>query len=109
MTKEVRGNYLRAHRQRCGLTQRHLGILVGYGHGYAVSKHEHSKSEPPLIVALAYEIIFDVPVGQLFTGFRAAVKESVARNLADLRTDLETARGQSNPDRTRWLADQRIG
>jgi len=106
MTKEVLGNYLRAHRRRCGLSQRELGILVGYGHGHAISKHERSKTEPPLLVALAYEIVFEIPVGQIFTGFRAAVMESVARNVDELKADVGTGRRRSNPERTQWLASQ---
>jgi DNA-binding XRE family transcriptional regulator len=108
-TKEVIGNYLRAHRRRSGLSQRELGILVGYGHGHVVSKHERSTSAPPLLIALAYEIVFEVPVGQLFTGFRSVVMESVARNMQDLKADLESRRQRSSPEKTRWLTDQRIG
>jgi len=108
MAKEVTGNYLRAHRQRCGLTQDELGILVGYGHGHPISKHEHSKAAPPLIIALAYEIIFEIPVGTLFVGFRLAVQESVARNLGELKTELEAGRRRANSKRSQWLANQRI-
>ena len=109
MTKEVVGNYLRAHRRRVGLSQRHLGILVGYGHGHAVSKHERAKSAPPLIIALAYEIVFEIPVGQLFTGFRSVVRQSVARNMADLKRDLEIGPRKPSPETKQWLANQNIG
>jgi DNA-binding XRE family transcriptional regulator len=109
MTKEVIGNYLRAHRRRCGLSQRELGILVGYGHTHAISKHELSKSVPPLLVALAYEIVFEIPVGQLFTGFRSVVTQSVARNIQDLKADVQNKRRRSSPERTQWLTNQRIG
>jgi DNA-binding XRE family transcriptional regulator len=109
MTKEEVGNYLRAHRRRCGLSQRELGILVGYGHGHAISKHERSKSVPPLLIALAYEIIFEVPVGQLFTGFHSVVTQAVARNIQDLKTDPQGGRRRSNPERTKWLTTQRLG
>lgn len=103
------GNYLRAHRRRSGLSQRDLGILVGYGHAHAISKHERSKSVPPLLIALAYEIIFEIPVGKLFTGFRSVVTQSVARNIQDLKTDLASSRRRSNPEKTKWLTNQRIG
>jgi DNA-binding XRE family transcriptional regulator len=103
------GNYLRAQRRRCGLSQRDLGILVGYGHGHAISKHERSKSVPPLLIALAYEIVFDIPPGQLFTGFHSVVMQAVARNIQDLKADLQSVRRRSNPERTKWLTTQRIG
>jgi DNA-binding XRE family transcriptional regulator len=108
MTKEVIGNYLRAHRRRCGLSQRELGILVGYGHGHVISKHERSKSAPPLLIALAYEVVFDIPVGTLFTGFRSVVRESVARNMQDLKEDLDRRRHRSSPEKTRWLMNRNI-
>jgi DNA-binding XRE family transcriptional regulator len=109
MTKEVMGNYLRAHRRRCGLSQRELGILVGYGHGHVISKHERSKSAPPLLIALAYEIVFEIPVGKLFTGFHSVVTESVARNLRDLKVDLASRRRTSSPEKTQWLRDRHNG
>jgi hypothetical protein len=84
-------------------------MLVGYGHGHVVSKHERSKSAPPLLIALAYEIVFEIPVGQLFTGFRSVVAESVARNMQDLKVALQKTRRRSSPEKTQWLMDRRIG
>jgi len=112
MTNEVLGNYLRAHRRRCGLSQRELGILVGYADGDAVGLHELSKSAPPLLIALAYEIVFDMPVGKLFVGFRSVVERSVARNFQELQTDVTTRRrGQRQPtlEKQQWLATQSFG
>ena len=90
MSKDVQGNYIRTHRRRCHLSQRDLGVLVGYGskdRGSAVGRHERSNSAPPLLIALAYEIVFKVPVAQIFTGFHAAVGQLVARNLDELKAD----------------------
>lgn len=112
MTKDVVGNYIRAHRRRCGLSQRELGILVGYRHGHAVGKHERSSAAPPLLVAIAYEIVLEIPVTRLFTGFHSVVSESVARNLQELKADLENQSGRrsrSSPEKTQWLLNQRIG
>lgn len=106
------GNYIRAHRRRCGLSQRELGILVGYGHGYAVGRHERSSAAPPLLVALAYEIVFEVSIAELFTGFHSVVTQAVAQNLQELKTDLENQRGHwrgSNPEKMQWLLKQHIG
>jgi DNA-binding XRE family transcriptional regulator len=110
MTNEVLGNYLRVQRRRCGLSQRDLGLLVGYEDGNAIGTHELSKSVPPLLVALAYEVVFDTPVGELFTGFRSAVEQSVARGLAELRADLDAKgrRRKPNPEKKEWLANHRI-
>jgi transcriptional regulator with XRE-family HTH domain len=107
--QDVMGNYLRAHRRSRGLSQLDLGRLVGYGHAHAISKHERSKSIPPLLVALAYEVLYEIPVGQLFTGFRLVVAQSVARNIQDLKMDIGRSRRRSNPEKTKWLTTQRIG
>src|SRR5579872_4544863 len=111
MNNEVVGNYIRAHRRKRGLSQRELGILVGYEHGSAVGRHERSESAPTLLVALAYEIVFEAPMAQLFTGFHSVVAQSVARNLVDLKTSLENDgnRHRSNLEKTQWLLNQRIG
>jgi len=91
------------------LSQRELGILVGYGHGHVISKHERSKSAPPLLIALAYEVVFEIPVGTIFAGFRSVVTESVARNMQDLKADVADKLRRSSPEKTQWLLDQRIG
>lgn len=91
------------------MSQRELGILVGYGHGHVISKHERSKSAPPLLIALAYEVVFEIPVGTIFAGFRSVVTESVARNMQDLKADVADKLRRSSPEKTQWLLDQRIG
>jgi DNA-binding XRE family transcriptional regulator len=112
MTNDVVGNYIRVHRRRCGLSQRELGILVGYQHGYAVGQHERSRAQPSLLTALAYEIVFEVPVAQIFTGFHSVVVQSVARNLQELKADLDRQSGRRKkptPEKKQWLLNQRIG
>jgi hypothetical protein len=106
MTKNVAGNYIRAHRRRYGLTQRELGILVGYEDGFAVGRHERSSAAPPLIVALAYEIVFEIPPAKLFAGFHSAVAQSVARNKQELKTELLRLGGKSSEskrEKIQWL------
>jgi len=106
MTKNVVGNYIRAHRRRLGLTQRELGVLVGYRDGFAVGRHERSSSAPPLIVALAYEALFDIPTAKIFSGFYTAVARSVERNQEDLKAEflkLRGTRGESKRHKTKWL------
>jgi DNA-binding XRE family transcriptional regulator len=92
--QDVQGNYIKTHRRRCKLSQRDLGILVGYGpndHGASVGRHERSNVAPPLLIALAYEIVFDIPVAQIFPGFREAVAQSIARNVGDLKASWEAS------------------
>ena len=67
-------NYLHAHRKKAGLTQSEIGILVGYPKEGAISGHERLRSLPPLLTALAYEVVFRVPVGVLFSGFANSLR-----------------------------------
>ena len=48
MSKKIAGNYLRRHRRTRGLSQRELALLVGYKQQWQVSRHELSKTMPPL-------------------------------------------------------------
>jgi DNA-binding XRE family transcriptional regulator len=112
MTNEVAGNYLRTHRRRCGLSQEELAALVGYKNWNAVGRHERSQDIPPFLVALAYEIVFEVPVAQLFPGFYSAVRDSVAQNLRELKGNMAGESGdrrRSNPEKTQWLLKQSVG
>src|SRR2546425_6225186 len=40
MKDQTVGNYLRTHRKRAGMSQRELGLLIGYEHEGQVSRHE---------------------------------------------------------------------
>lgn len=112
MSNKVVGNYLRVHRRRCGLTQRDLGVLAGYKNDFQVSRHERSKTVPPLLVALAYEIVLGVPVAELFTGFQTAVTNAVARNVEELEAELENRnegrhRARAISQKLKWLRERR--
>jgi len=113
MTDEVAGNFIRAFRRKCNLSQRELGVLVGYPSSDSMGRHERSEVAAPLLIALAYEIVFDVPVGQLLTGYRAVVAQAVVRNAEELRIEMEKKRGGAHMfdiQKLQWLAQlkQRI-
>jgi DNA-binding XRE family transcriptional regulator len=114
MSKDVQGNYIRTHRRKCDLSQRDLGVLIGYGwedRGSAVSRHERSNSAPPLLIALAYEVVFKVPVAEIFAGFHAAVAGLVARNLEELKAEWQNqgeARRILSAEKLEWLSKQGI-
>lgn len=113
MTDDVAGNFIRAFRRKCNLSQRELGILVGYPSSDSMGRHERSEVAPPLLIALAYEVVFDVPVGQLFTGFRAAVAQAVVRNAEEWKIEMEKEHGGADMfdiQKLQWLVQlkQRI-
>ena len=112
MNNTVIGNYLRPYRRRYGLSQRDLGLLVGYSNKWEVSRHERSKTVPPLLVALAYEVVFQVPIAELFTGFQSAATDVVERNAEELKAVLETRiekrRRKVIPQKLQWLRERQV-
>ena len=83
-------NYLRTHRKKSGLTQHEVGFLLGRETGAQVSRYEKRHRLPPLEIALAYEEIFGVPVGELFAGVRQAVGRDIEKRRVALRARLQT-------------------
>jgi DNA-binding XRE family transcriptional regulator len=77
-----------------GLTQRELGLFLGYPDEGSVSRHELSKTVPPLKAALAYEAIFRVPVSELFPELHAGIIQKMEGRLAAFREDLELRNGK---------------
>src|ERR1700689_3465430 len=83
------GNYLRAYRKKSGLSQRDLGGLLGYGDAGQVSRHERATSTPPLAAALAYELIFRVPISSIFVGMRGDIARNLNARLKEMKLTLE--------------------
>ena len=81
-------NHLRAHRRRCGLSQRALAELVGYMREWQISRQERSEALPPLRIALAYEVIFEIPAHKLFRGLHVTVMKEVGHKISRMRQEL---------------------
>jgi transcriptional regulator with XRE-family HTH domain len=82
-------NYLKAYRKKSGLSQRDLGRLLGYKDAGQVSRHERATSNPPLAAALAYELIFRVPISTIFAGMRGEIVRDIEGKLKEMRITLE--------------------
>jgi transcriptional regulator with XRE-family HTH domain len=82
-------NYLRSHRKCLALTQEEVGFLLGVNgenRGAKVCRDERLVREPSLATALAYEVIYQKPVRELFAGMYEQIEQEVAiraRNLND--------------------------
>ena len=88
-------NYLRTHRRKVGLTQRDLARVLGYENDQGtVSRHERFHSTPPLEIAIGYEIVFRVPVSEIFAGLRDEIEEGIEGRLADLEEGLGQRSGR---------------
>ena len=70
-------NYLLTHRKRSNLKQTDVAFLVGCKSGSKISAYERFVREPNLMTALACEVIFEVPVRELFAGLYDEVREQV--------------------------------
>lgn len=107
----VAANALRFHRHRSGLSQTELGRLLGYHDDSAVRKHERFQAMPPFLVALGYEIIFQIPVSELFPGIAETVALGIEARLARLAEAIQegsnVTQPVSNAKRKRdWLEDR---
>lgn len=88
MAQHTPHNYLRTHRRKSGLTQRELAYLLGYRAQGQVSRHERTKDVPSFLVAIGYEIVFRVPVAELFPGAYAHVGRLIEARVAEMESIL---------------------
>jgi len=91
MTTKQIANYLRLHRRKSGLSQRELAQIVGSLTDIPVSRHERSVTVPALLIALSYEVIFHVPISEIFPGLYQIVATGIEERLASLESDLQTS------------------
>jgi DNA-binding XRE family transcriptional regulator len=96
MTSESLACRLRALRRKSGLSQIELAQILGFISEVPVSRHERSETVPNLLTALGYEVIFRVPISELFPGLYRSVETVVEERLAVLEEDLQqsTAKGR---------------
>src|SRR5882762_7085492 len=87
-TNELLANYLRAHRRKTGLTQHDLARVLGYVNRDAISRHERLESMPSLLLALSYEVLYRVPVSEIFAGLAETVEFDVEAQLAQFEIHL---------------------
>jgi DNA-binding XRE family transcriptional regulator len=112
MTIEQIANYLRSHRRKSGLSQRELAHIVGYVTQAPVSEHERSVTIPALLIALSYEIVFRVPLSELFPALYRTVEAKIEEQLMGIETELQesTAKGRQAAYVARkleWLWERR--
>jgi transcriptional regulator with XRE-family HTH domain len=105
-------NYLRTHRRNVGLTLRDVGNILGYADEVAVSRHERFLTMPSLVVALGYEIVYRVPVSEIFAGVREEVEEGIEKKLAEMEERLgqrsSRDRGATaTAQKLMWLSERR--
>ena len=89
MTSESIANHLRTLRRKSGLSQDDLAQILGFRCEIPVSRHERSMTVPSTLTALGYEVIFHVPVAQLFPGFYGTVEAGIEEQIARMESELQ--------------------
>lgn len=89
MTFHPNGAPLRTLRKRSGLSQRELAQLLGFDTGVPVFRHECSRTYPDLWKAVAYEIIFGVPISSQFPSLYRSVEPVIEKRILELKAHLE--------------------
>jgi DNA-binding XRE family transcriptional regulator len=105
-------NYLRTHRLKTGFTQEDLAVILGYVCRDAISRHERLDSTPSLLVALSYQVLYQMPVSEIFAGMTETVEFKIEAQLAAFEDALgrHSARGPRAAAIARkleWLSERR--
>jgi len=79
-------NYLRSNRKRLALSQDEVAFLLGVKSGTKVCRYERFTRQPTLETALAFEVMFQKPVSELFGGLYQEVEEDVTARARLLAT-----------------------
>ncbi len=86
-------HYLRRYRLRAALTQKEMAHLLGCQSPATVCQYEAGKREPDLRTALAYRVIFGLPVEVLFPGIHREVEQDVLIRAGRLSNQMTGAQG----------------
>jgi transcriptional regulator with XRE-family HTH domain len=88
---------LRAHRKAAALSQRDLGLLLGYGAQSVISRYESATARPSLTALIGSEILLGVPGRDLFPALYAEVERELAANARRLlkKSALRTERSEA--------------
>jgi transcriptional regulator with XRE-family HTH domain len=93
-------NYLRACRKRAGLSQEDIAYLLGFDSAH-VSRYERFRRTPGFRIALAFEVIFNTSIRDLFSGDYHKVEKAICRRAKRLAKRLDT--GTPDPVTARKL------
>jgi DNA-binding XRE family transcriptional regulator len=77
-------NYLRTYRRRSFLSQDEVAFLLGAKTGTRVTRHEGANRIPKMETALGYEVLFGVPLRELFASEAHKVETIIRQRLPEL-------------------------
>ena len=96
---------LRTLRLESGLSRKDLAHILDLCTAAAVSRHEKSNTVPNLLTALGYQVIFRLPISELFPGLFQTVEAGIEERLTRLDEELHqrTAKGRASASVARML------
>lgn len=80
-------HYLKSYRERTGISLQDMARIIGIDTGN-LSKVEHRKLEPNLIILFAYHLILKIPIERLFKNHYPEVMKSCLENAHQLKEKL---------------------
>jgi hypothetical protein len=89
-----------------------LARILGCITASQVSRHERSVTPPSLFAALGYQVVFRVPVSDIFPGLYFSVESDVAKHLGALESELGNSRAKGRSAlqiarRMEWLWERK--
>jgi transcriptional regulator with XRE-family HTH domain len=83
-----RDTRLKPHRKRSGFTQKELAFLLGNKKHSAISRYEGGGRKPDLRTALAYKLLFESQLQDLFPGVYADVAREIGERAERLSQEI---------------------
>lgn len=89
-----------------------MGWLLGYSNDGAVGRHERSKTLPPLLIAIGYEVVLKTPIAKLFSGLRETVEKTVELRILRFEEELQqksakVGRASNIAHKLAWVSERR--
>lgn len=109
MTIVSLATYLKMYRKRTGLTHEEVAFLIGAKGGSTISRHESGGRLPDLQAAIAYELIFGVPLGEMYAGVFADAMALLRERAIGMRLSLTQLPQNALRDRKITALTQIIG
>jgi transcriptional regulator with XRE-family HTH domain len=78
---------LKSYRERTGIALQDMASIIGIDTGN-LSKIEHGKFEPSLLVLFAYHLILKIPIERLFKNHYPEITKQCLRNALALKDQL---------------------
>lgn len=95
---------LKSYRERTGVSLQDMASIIGIDTGN-LSKIEHGKLEPNLIVLFSYHLILKIPIEKLFKNHYPEITKACLGNAEELREKLMDGMATPHIDKLLMLVD----